>query len=634
MFQRILHRALLAAAFFLAGGSVLAAQFTPGNLAVVRMGGDASHNPGGTALGSATAAVFIDEFTATGSYVQTFALPTAVSAPNFALTLGGTATSEGELNLSTDGRFLTLVGYNVGTGVASASASGATSATVNRTVGVIRFDGLIDTSTALTDFASANNARGAFSTNGASVWLAGADASTGGVRYIAALGVTTSVNLTGTALKNTRDVAVFNGQLYFASDKGGSIVEALGAGLPTSGTQALVALTGSALVPGTNSATNSFFFTSLGGPTFNGFDTLYVADDATTATSATPGISKYSFDGTNWNLNGTIGGVADAYEGLTGTVNAGVVTLYATKPGSIVSIVDSSGFAGAFTATPASVATAPVNTAFRGIAFAPQAPGSGHITPAITGFSPDVAYGVSAPPPSVLVAPNAAIVTNASNFNGGSLTISFTNNGVPEDQLGIITANQITLNGPAISYAGSAIGTFAGGTSAAPLAVTFTTASATPVAVQALLRSIFYKDTAAPDAAVLGARTVQAVVNDGTASNNLSAPVSLHINVANLNNKAPVLTVPAPQATPENVILSVGGISVADPDAGTAAIVVTLGAAHGTLSVQVAVTNGVAAAGITGNFSKGITLSAPQAAINATLAACCDLSPGLRFQRQ
>ena len=68
---------------------VLAA-FTPGDIAVVRVG------DGSGLLTNASTAVFIDEYDpSTNSLVQSIALPTADSAPQHALTMSGSASSEG-----------------------------------------------------------------------------------------------------------------------------------------------------------------------------------------------------------------------------------------------------------------------------------------------------------------------------------------------------------------------------------------------------------------------------------------------------------------------------------------------------------------------------------------------------------
>ncbi len=51
------------------------------------------------------------------------------------------------------------------------------------------------------------------------------------------------------------------------------------------------------------------------------------------------GLSKYALVGSSWVAKGTLGAAADQYRGLTATVNAGVVTLYATRKGGRIRFV-------------------------------------------------------------------------------------------------------------------------------------------------------------------------------------------------------------------------------------------------------------------------------------------------------
>jgi len=82
----------------------------------------------------------------------------------------------------------------------------------------------------------------------------------------------------------------------------------------------------------------------------------------------------------SWVAKGTVGAAADADRGLTASVNAGTVTRFTTRKGGsaaaggggeLVSVVDVSGYNGAFTATPTLLVTAAANTAFRGVTLAP-----------------------------------------------------------------------------------------------------------------------------------------------------------------------------------------------------------------------------------------------------------------------
>ena len=97
------------------------ASFTQGNIVVLRVG------DGVAALSAASAAVFLDEYTPAGTFVQTIAIPT--SGANM-LSNAGSTSSEGLMTLSPDGQYLTLAGYNAAP--ATAAVAGTTSATVNR----------------------------------------------------------------------------------------------------------------------------------------------------------------------------------------------------------------------------------------------------------------------------------------------------------------------------------------------------------------------------------------------------------------------------------------------------------------------------------------------------------------------
>src|SRR5205823_5106554 len=90
--------------------------------------------------------------------------------------------SEGLLQRSSDGQYLVLTGYARNLG-GTGTVSGTTSATVPRTIGRVKYDGSVDTTTALTDMSSANSVRSATSSNGTDMWVAGASSTSGGVHY-------------------------------------------------------------------------------------------------------------------------------------------------------------------------------------------------------------------------------------------------------------------------------------------------------------------------------------------------------------------------------------------------------------------------------------------------------------------
>ncbi|HEY2589541.1 MAG TPA: hypothetical protein VGI81_27590, partial [Tepidisphaeraceae bacterium] len=106
---------------------VLYAAFQPGDLVVYRVGA------GSAALSSGSTAVYLDEYTPSGTLVQSIALPTAAAGANNPLTSSGTATSEGNLTLSANGQQILLTGYDAAPGVASiASTNTSTSGSITK----------------------------------------------------------------------------------------------------------------------------------------------------------------------------------------------------------------------------------------------------------------------------------------------------------------------------------------------------------------------------------------------------------------------------------------------------------------------------------------------------------------------
>ncbi len=330
--------------------------FTVGNIVVYRVG------DGGAALANTGNPVFLDEFQPNGTHVQTIGLPTHASGSTHQLVASGTAQSEGELTVSADGHYLLLTGYASDI-PAGSSLSSSASALVPRTVGRVRFDGAIDTTTALTDFDDGDNPRAATSTDGTDLWVCG---NSGGVRF-AHLGDATSTQLTTDSVNN-RYVNIFANQLYVSSQKLTTRVATIGTGLPTTSPQTTTNLPG---FPTTDSP-NALFFADLDG-TVSGLDTLYVADDVS-------GIEKFSLVAGSWVSNGAIGTGTDVYNGLAATVSGTTVTVYATRKGGtgatgggeLVSLVDASGYNHAPTGTITLLATAGANQAFRGVAVAPS----------------------------------------------------------------------------------------------------------------------------------------------------------------------------------------------------------------------------------------------------------------------
>jgi hypothetical protein len=337
-----------AAAAMIGTSAITNAQITPGNIVVVRMG------DGVAALGSTATPAFLEEYTTGGVAVQTIPLPTAVSGANRRLTNSGSATSEGFLTLSADGQYLICAGYDAALG--TVGVAGTASATVNRVIARIDLNENIDTSTALTDAYSAGNIRSATSNDGLEFWTAGSNS---GARYAAALGATTTTQLS-TTLTNLRVIGLYSGQLYVSSASGlFQGVSTVGTGTPTTSGQTITLLPGFPTATGPSSY--EYFFADA--------STLYVADDRIAASGG--GIQKWTLSAGTWSLAYTING-AGGCRGLSGVVNGGSTTLFATTTASnnntAVSVTDT-GAASLFT----TIAAAGTNKAFRGIRIIPSA---------------------------------------------------------------------------------------------------------------------------------------------------------------------------------------------------------------------------------------------------------------------
>lgn len=158
--------------------------------------------------------------------------------------------------------------------------------------------------------------------------------------------------------------------------------------------------------------------------------------------------------------------------------------------------------------------------------------------PVLGGISGSLNYTENSVPPAIAPSGTVSDVDSA-DFSTGKLTVNLTANGQSTDVLGIINqgtaAGQIGVSGNNVSFGGGVIGTFTGGTNKVGLTITFN-ASATPTAVQALLRKISFSVTS--DTPVTTARTVQFKLSDGDGGT--SAALTKTINVA-AGNDAPIV---------------------------------------------------------------------------------------------
>jgi Bacterial Ig-like domain (group 3)/Lamin Tail Domain/Divergent InlB B-repeat domain len=386
--------------------------FTSGDLVVYRVG------TGSGSLAAGATAVFLDEYSPAGTSVQSIALPTAASGSNRALTASGTATSEGELTLSTDGRYLTAAGYDAAPGTSVTSSS---SATVNRVIARVDAAGGVDTTTALNDASTGSNPRGAVSTDGTNIWM---DGGAGGLRFTT-FGSTTStqINTAGTVTANLRQTNIFNGQLYVSSASGTLRLGAVGTGTPTTSGQTVTQLPG---VPTNLTSPYGFFFAHLNGAG-TAVDTLYITDDSTSS----GGLLKYSLVGGTWVSNGSVGTSLGVHS-VTGSVQGGTVTLYVVSSSTLYKLTDTSGYNATNNGTLTNIAAASANTAFRGVAFAPSGSGTPNFALNVsragtgTGTVTSSPAGINCGATCSANYASATAVTLTANANAGSTFTSWT----------------------------------------------------------------------------------------------------------------------------------------------------------------------------------------------------------------
>jgi hypothetical protein len=304
-------------------------------------------------------------------------LPTADGSPSsgdHALVGSGGALNDGELTDSADGQSLIAEGYD--DPLATAGTGAVYSSSVARTVGIVSPSGTVDTSTT-------------FSGSGAGKTRSATTAVTGGNIYTGTqdngLGITTDGASTNTTV-NSDDVdelQVVDGNLYDSTNK---TINQVGTGLPTT------TASDTALVTGANEPTgfgpDQFVLTNLnGGSTPN---TLYVADGSNGASSGDPdSVDKYSLESGVWTATGKIT-VPFAVGIAVNVVSANDVNIYVTgtaptdsPPTSsdlttyLYGFTDTSGLDGTLNGTPTVIAQAPSGDVFKGLAWAPVAPGTG-----------------------------------------------------------------------------------------------------------------------------------------------------------------------------------------------------------------------------------------------------------------
>jgi hypothetical protein len=253
--------------------------FTPGNLAVMRLGN------GTEVLANTGNSVFIDEFNPNATNASPVSSVTVSNSGPKALVLEGTAASEGGLTLSIDRTVLAITGYNTNL-TFGAALDGATSAALPRTIATIDAFGTYSNQLASTIAFTKQNPRFAVTDGTNNFWaVGGAD----GVDYFNPPNGRVIINGT---IANNRAIRIFGGNLYFTSQKSTPI------GLYTF-TSTPGSFTPAGLVTSAGVGTNLVFSTggSSSAPSdfaINPAGTVaYVAD-------ITLGIQKWTFNGSSW----------------------------------------------------------------------------------------------------------------------------------------------------------------------------------------------------------------------------------------------------------------------------------------------------------------------------------------------
>jgi len=415
--------------------------FSEGNLVVVKVG------TGSGTLSNSSVPVSLAEYTTTGDATVSVDVPSATAGSR--LVMSGSATSEGQLNLSADGQYLTIAGYDAAVGTASIASSSAS--TVNRVVGRISANRQFQITSLGNSAHGGNNIRGAASNDGSRFWTVGG---TGGI-FTVQPGAG-AASLVASTPANVRAISIFNGQLYVGSASGTPAIYTVGTGLPTGTATSSTFLATGSIEP---------YASVIVKRADNQFN-LYVASGTSGG-----GIYKWSSaNGTTWTAQGKVAVAAVSFYGVTARkTDDGNVEVYATSPANIYKMVDTTAYDATLTGsgiTLTSIATAATNTAFRGIAFAPalKVPAitnttltlSGDLNVAlanytITANNAPQSYNATGLPAGVTINTQTGVISgtplNAGTFN---VTISATNAAGTDSRTLVITiakGNQlITFN--------------------------------------------------------------------------------------------------------------------------------------------------------------------------------------------
>ncbi len=325
-------------------GNDSAAAFVAGNLVVLRAG------DGTESLSSHGNSIFIDQFTTNGTLAGSIAIP---DHGTNALLISGSATSEGALTLSPDGRQLVIAGYNIAFTNSTSSLPGSSATNVPRVLGILDVAGSFALAGLTTNQFSGNNIRSGTTDGRGNYWGAGANSAGNGTFYFGN-GPTNAVQ---TNVANTIEIQCLSGNLFFSTAK-------IAPGIwKISGTPTTPANSALFLSTGAGSSPFGFAFN----PTFT---TAYIADDTLKGFG---GIQRWDLFGGAWALSYAFTSLTNiGARGVAVDFSGAQPVIYATTAENannrLVSFTDTGA-----NATVTTLATAGANQIFRGIAFAPNA---------------------------------------------------------------------------------------------------------------------------------------------------------------------------------------------------------------------------------------------------------------------
>jgi hypothetical protein len=333
---------------------IRAGAFTPGDIVVSTYGNISVapvHTDGQTTL--ITLEEFSPTITANSTPVMAFTLPSAVAGKNVGITGEYGTSSEGTMHLSGDGLYLTEGGYSAVPALAYTATALAQSpnTTVPRVFALIDVNTNTDTSSVFNDIYNTNNPRGVYTLDDANLYLSGQGAGIGdeGGLYYTQVGTnTTSGGAAPTGIFNvvsTRDVQVYQGNLYYSGDQNSSKGIQTGifeyTGLPTTSQSTN---TGTRLTPANDGGSVNY---SPEGFYFANATTMYVADtgDPKAGGTGAGGIQKWVYNGSQWVLKytltnpnfvspsqaTTVAHGETGFQAIAGNVVGGVAYLYAVS---------------------------------------------------------------------------------------------------------------------------------------------------------------------------------------------------------------------------------------------------------------------------------------------------------------